>query len=238
MSSKNPTIRSRGIGQPSIWKAVWRFFSKCFVLAGLPLIAWGLDDLGGFLANPARLGFILIVATQALVLAWLGYISPPEPGSTQDWQLTLGHFHADLFEFIYIMVSFNDRRSMLTMPDHLLLRSVGLVVFLVGILLSMSASFTWVSYLKKAAIVEIDHPVLLNSGLYQWIRYPKMLALLLDCVGAVLIFRSWAGLVLLLAEFASILNQIGVMERVFSSHYQKVWYARCQTSKKLLPFIF
>lgn len=238
MSSKNPSITSRGHVQPSVWKAIWRFFSRCFVLAGLPLIAWGLDDLGGFLANPARLGFILIVATQAFILAWLGYTEPPEPGSTQDWRSILGHFHADLFEFINIMIAFNDRRSMLTMPENFLLRSVGVAVFLVGTLLSLSASFTWVNHLKKESIAEMDHPVLLNTGLYRWIRYPKMLALLLDCVGAVFIFRSWAGLVLLIPEFASILNQVNVMERVFSSQYQKVWYARCQTSKKLLPFIF
>ena len=221
-----------------IGKSIWRFLSRSFVIAGLPLIAWGLDDLGGFFSNPARIGFILIALSHALILTCLNSITPHQPQSEQDLRSPLGHFHADLFEFIYILVAFNDRRSLLAMPDHLLLRSAGLLFFLSGALVSLSASASWTTHLRKETGSPVEHPILLTSGLYRWIRYPKMLALLLECTGAVLIFRSWAGLVLLLPELASILRQISVMERIFSNQYRQAWHARSRSSKKLLPFLF
>lgn len=219
-----------------ILKAAWWFFSRCFVMAGLPLIAWGLGDLAGFLSNPARASFIGVVAAQALALAWLSFVAPLEP--KREWRSILGHYHADLFEFIFILVAYNDRRSMLTMPENVLLRFTGLAIFLAGMLIPISANFTWVRHLRNEPGDENDHPVLLNKGFYRWVRYPKQLALLLECLGAALIFRSWAGLVLLVPELASILNQIGVMERAFSEQYRRAWQARCQSSKKLIPFLY
>ena len=64
-----------------IWRAVWRCLSVCWIYLGLPLLAWGVNDLSGFLSNPVRTGFLVIVIISALISAWLVYITPPQPGT-------------------------------------------------------------------------------------------------------------------------------------------------------------
>jgi protein-S-isoprenylcysteine O-methyltransferase Ste14 len=216
--------------------AVWRVFARSFIMAGLPLITWGLGDLAGFFAHPARAGLIVLVVAQALVLAWLGYITPPEP--EQESQVIIGHYHADIFEFLFILAAYNDRHGLMSMPDILHVRWIGLGVFFLGVVVSLWAQDTWVRHLRMDIDHRGEHPVLLKKGPYRFIRYPKLLALFLHCLGVALIFRSWAGLVMLVPLIASILNLTGVMEKFFSRQYYKIWGERSHSSKKLLPFIY
>jgi hypothetical protein len=58
--------------------AAGKFLSRFFIFLGLPLLAWGLDDLSGFFSNPIRGSFAVLATTQALILAYMVYISPPE----------------------------------------------------------------------------------------------------------------------------------------------------------------
>jgi protein-S-isoprenylcysteine O-methyltransferase Ste14 len=225
---------TRKVGR--ILYAIWRVFARSFILAGLPMLAWGLGDLASFFANPVRVVYVLLVIGRALVLAWLWYICPPEP--EQESQVIIGHYHADIFEFLYILAAYNDRHGLLAMPDLLAIRWSGLAIFFLGTVIALWAQATWVFHLRVEMDHTGEHPVLLQKGPYWAVRYPKLLALFLECLGIALIFRSWAGLVMLLPLVASILNLTGVMEKFFSKQYYRVWGARAYTSKKLLPFIY
>ena len=51
---------------------IMKFLAGVFLFIGLPLLGWGLMDIPGFLANPARLGYVgLVILMQAvLVIRW------------------------------------------------------------------------------------------------------------------------------------------------------------------------
>ena len=69
----------KDIFKSKVWPALWQLFSRSFVLMGLPLLAWGLDDLAGFFSNSVRTSYVIVVAAQALLHAWMIYIAPPRP---------------------------------------------------------------------------------------------------------------------------------------------------------------
>ena len=67
----------------AVWPASWQFFSRCFIMLGLPLIGWGLADLAGFFSNPVRVAIAMIVLVLALAQAWMVYVTPPQPNEAK-----------------------------------------------------------------------------------------------------------------------------------------------------------
>ena len=188
-----------------VWLAVWRFFVRLFIMAGLPLLAWGLDDLAGFFANPVRAGFVILGGLLALALATLVYLTPsrPEPESPA----RPAHLHADLFELIFILSAYGDRRAVLVWEENLALRWAGLAIFALGVTVSIWANAVWVASLSKDPTQAHADSARLKGGPYRWISHPALLALLLYSLGAALIFRSWVGLVILVPLVGLVLRR-------------------------------
>lgn len=222
--------------QTRIWRAAWGCFCRLFILAGLSLLAWGLDDLAGFFANPARLSLVLLVTVYALIVAGLDYLTPPQPerGERHD----PSHWHAHISEGIYILVAYGDRRDILTWTDNPALRWAGLAVFLVGIAISLWANITWDRYLRRAPEHASEDSVLISEGPFRFIRYPGLVALIFYCLGSSLVFRSWVGLALLIPLLGSILTRANELERSFAERYSHMWPMRTRASKRLIPFVY
>ena len=219
-----------------IWFAFWRFLSVCLIYLGLPLLAWGADDLIGFLSNLVRASFFVVAIVYALIMAWLVYITPPQPDD--EHRFDLGRWHAYMFESIIVLSAFGDRRGILAWSENPALRWLGLGIYLIGAGISIWANFTWVNHLRGEAGLAVDNPVLLYEGPFHWIRYPTMLYLAIYCLGFVLMFRSWVGLFMLLPLIAGILNRINRLEKIFAEKYKRTWPLRRHASKKIIPFLY
>ena len=221
-----------------VWPAAWGFFSRFFILAGLSLLAWGLDDLAGFFSNPVRAGFIAVVTVSGLLLAGLVFITPPQPERQEGEPHDPTNWHAHISEGIYILTAYGDRRDVLTWTDDPVLRWVGLGVYLVGIVLSLWANITWINHLRREAGGASADPVLLVEGPYRLVRYPGLLWTVFYSLGVTIIFRSWTGLVLLLPLITSILVRVNERDRTFAERYRQVWPMRSHTSKRIIPFLY
>lgn len=219
-----------------IWPAAWGAFCRVFILAGLSLLAWGLDDVAGFLSNTVRAGLLTLVALDALFLAWLDYVTPPQPerGDRHDPSF----WHAHISEGIYILAAFGDRRDVLTWSENETLRWVGLAATSAGLILALWANISWATYLRRNPERVSEDRVLLTDGPFRFIRYPNLLALVFYCLGSTLIFRSWVGLVLLVPLSTSIIARMNELERTYADLYSRVWPMRTHTSKRIIPFVY
>jgi len=219
-----------------IWPALWRCFSVCWIYLGLPLLAWGGSDLAGFLSNPVRASFFIVVIASAIFSAYLVYITPPHPEG--EHRFDLGRWHAYMFETIFVLSSFGDRRGILAWTENPALRWMGLGIYLIGTGIFIWSNLTWVNHLRREAERAVEEPVLLFEGPFHWIRYPSLLYLAIYCLGFALMFRSWVGLFLMIPLIAGIINRIDNLEKIFAEKYKRVWPLRRHASKKLIPFLY
>ncbi|RPH61840.1 MAG: hypothetical protein EHM81_03415 [Chloroflexi bacterium] len=211
------------------------FFTLVYML-GLALLAWGVDDLAGFVSNPVRAAFAVIAIAQALFHIWIILRMPPQPKF--ELPPDQEHWHYGLAELIAILAAFGDRRNILTWSDSPSLRWVGLGVLLLGASYAIWANLTWVDHLRREAEQACDNPVLLSAGPFRWTRYPSLLVLIFCGLGFALSFRSWTGLVFLVALIGIIIRRINLWEKMYAQRYQHAWALRCQASKRILPFLY
>jgi len=224
------------IFKSKIWSALWQLFSRAFVLMGLPLLAWGFDDLAGFFSNTVRIGYVTIVAGQAIIHAWLTYIMPPQPH--YEHRFDMARWHLYMFETIFVLSAFGDRRNILAWNENPSLRWLGLGIYLVGAILSVWVNLTWVNHLQDKGEQAYDDPVLLYDGPFRWIRYPVLLCLFFYCLGFAFAYRSWIGLALIIPLLGGILNRINNFEKVYAEQYKKAWPLRRHASKRIIPFLY
>ena len=218
------------------WPALGRFVTNCWIYLGLPLLAWDTNDLRGFLSNPIRASFFALVIGSAFFSAWLVYITPLRPNG--EHRFDLARWHAYMFETIFVISAFGDRRGILAWTENPAVRWAGLGIYMIGTGISIWSNLTWVNHLRREAERAVEEPALLFEGPFHWIRYPSLLYLTIYCLGVVLIFRSWIGLFLMIPLIIGMINRINNMEKVFTEKYKRVWPLRRHTSKKLIPFLY
>jgi protein-S-isoprenylcysteine O-methyltransferase Ste14 len=218
------------------WSALSQFLYTSTVLLGLAFLAWGLDTLPAFFSSPARAAFSLVVLLQALINAGMAYVSPPEPKHKH--RFDLASWHSFLFEAIFVLAAFGDRRNVLAWQENLPLRWVGLGIYLIGYAFSIWTNLTWIKHLQREGPRAMEHPVLLFEGPFKRIRHPSMVYLVLYCLGFAILFRSWLGLILIIPLIGGIINRINNLEKIFEVRYKNIWPLRRHTSKRLIPYLY
>jgi protein-S-isoprenylcysteine O-methyltransferase Ste14 len=219
-----------------IWTASWQIFVRFYALLLLPVLAWGVNDLPGFFSNQVRMTFGIIVMLQALVGAWFVIIMPPQPKHEHPVDLT--HWQIDMYHFIFLLAAYGDRRNVLVWMENPSVRWAGLGIYLTGAALSIWADLTWINQLRMETVHTQTDSALLFNGPYKFIRHPGLLGIIIYCLGFSLAFRSWVGLVLLIPLTAGFIHRIKNRERNLAKQYKQVWSLRCQTSKRLFPFLY
>jgi protein-S-isoprenylcysteine O-methyltransferase Ste14 len=218
------------------WAALSQFLYTSTMLMGLPFVAWGLEDLPSFFSNPARLAFSLFALVQALINAAMAYITPSEP--KHEYRSDLLSWRSVMFQMIFVLAAFGDRRNVLAWNENLPLRWAGLGIYLIGYALSVWTNLTWIRHLQRQGPRAMAHPVLLFEGPFKRIRYPFMVYLLLYCLGFSILFRSWMGLVLIVLLIGGIINRINNLEKTFEVQYKNIWPLRRHTSKRIIPYLY
>jgi len=218
------------------WSALSQFLYTSLVMLGPAFLAWGVGGLLAFFANPARTAFSLVVLAQSSINAALAYRTPPEP--EHEHHFDLARWHSFMFETIFVLAAFGDRRNVLAWNENLPLRWAGLGIYLSAYALSFWTNLTWVKHLQQQGQRAVHNPVLLFEGPFKRIRYPSMVYLVFYCLGFAVLFRSWIGLVLIIPLIGGIIHRINNMEKVFEVQYKHIWALRRHTSKRIIPYLY
>jgi protein-S-isoprenylcysteine O-methyltransferase Ste14 len=228
-NAMNAILKSR------IWIAAWSVFGRAFVMLGLALLGWGLDDAMGFFANPARAG-IAVIAVMLAVQAGIQIYRVPlsAKGAPHDEE----HWHYSLLEIAFILSAYGDRRDVLTWNENPTLRWIGVGIYFLGFMYAAWANITWVNHLRREGEHAHEHSALLPAGPFAWTRYPVMTSLLCYHAGFTLAFRSWIGVAFILPIVYIVIRRMNLWDRTYAARYPKEWRLREQNSRRMIPFLY
>lgn len=118
-----------------------------------------------------------------------------------------------------------------------LVNVVGLGLFLTGLSIRLVAKKTLgnhYSYFLKTG----QNPELINHGIYQYVRHPVYLAMLIYSAAVPLIFSSLYSFLIMLGLIPCTLYRIKIEERMLLKQFGDEYKPYMKTTKKLIPFIY
>ncbi len=210
------------------------------LFAGLPLVSWGLADVQGFISNPARLSYLVVVLLLQLFVTW----KFPGAGRSQSkgrqlvqrqrlavillQVLTLG---------IIIVAPFSDRHQIGVLNALNAVRFVGVALFAVGF---SAMNWSAASLGKQFSIqvtLQADHQ-LITGGPYQYIRHPRYLSIIIYNLGVALVFDSWLALLCDVALTLVLLWRIHDEEVLLRQEFGSQWETYAHKSWRLIPYVY
>ena len=214
------------------------FFVMTAAHVGVPLLAWGFDDVGGFFANPARASFIAVTVALLAFMAVLmspGMMSKGAEGKyVREWTLA---FYRVFLLGVIVGSAYCDRGDLWTLGESESVRYVGLVACLVGALLSAWVPLHMGRQFSGYVTIQEGHR-LITDGPFRWIRHPRYLGVTLYVVGMTLVYHSLVGLAFSAVCTGLFVVRIRIEEGVLKREFAAQWIDYCRRTKRLVPLIW
>jgi protein-S-isoprenylcysteine O-methyltransferase Ste14 len=217
-----------------------KFLAGVVLFVGLPFLGWGLRDITGFMANPARLAYVVVVILiqTVLVIRWPGVGRQGRAGvQTVSSQRIVVILMQVLSLAIIILAPFCDRRGILVFGGSLPVRFLGLALFALGFIGINWAEATLGRQFSVQVTLQEDHQ-LVTSGPYRMVRHPRYACILLYNLGLALLFRSWLALLLLGLLAVVLLWRIQAEEALMHQGFGAEWESYVQRTKRLIPWVY
>jgi protein-S-isoprenylcysteine O-methyltransferase Ste14 len=132
--------------------------------------------------------------------------------------------------------AYTDRRGIWTI-DGDVVRYMGLALFVVGSVLRLAPVFVLGSRFSGLVAIQEEHK-LVTSGLYQVIRHPSYLGLLVALFGWALIFRSSIGVLISLLLLPPLIARMNSEETLLESEFGEQYLAYRRRTWRLMPFLY
>jgi len=208
------------------------------------LFGWGFDDLPGFFANPARLGYVTYMIL-GLFLSILQAQAIPKGGigekgvanNTTRRQQMVWMIARPLIILVLIAMPFCDRRSLLTMTEIPALRLFGLAMLVCG---SLFIIWTGIELGRQYSVyITLQKiPKLVTSGPYRFIRHPRYLGVMVVALGLSLIFRAWIGIASAPLLLIILIFRLTDEEKLLHGAFGDEWVAYTRRTWQLIPYIY
>lgn len=219
--------------------AVLRFLLQSLLPLVLALLGWGLDDLSGFFANPARLAFWALVLIGGAISALVGGAAQPfrkgeQSVGRQGWLVAL----TTLVQLVLILfLPFGDRRGLLVLPGLEFIRYVGLALAIPGSIVRGVAVHTLGKQFSAYVTLQRDHE-LVQAGIYGVVRHPIYLGFLLTLPGTALVFRSWLMIPAFLLAGLFAASRIPQEEKLLQENFGEQFEAYRRRTWRLIPRVY
>jgi protein-S-isoprenylcysteine O-methyltransferase Ste14 len=217
--------------------ATWLIGSALFV--GLPLVAWGFADLDGFLADPARATYLVLVTVLNAVIA----IRHPEVGEVRSQgtqtvrRQRLVVLLLQVSSVALVLVGpYCDRRGIAVIGTEAF-RWVGVALYGVGLLVMHWAQMTLGPQFSLQVEIQEGHR-LVTDGLYRRIRHPRYLGIVVFSTGIALVFASWLALAVVVVVGLVLIWRIHDEETLMHREFGTEWDAYSKRTWRLCPFVF
>lgn len=207
---------------------------------GLSLLGWGVADIQGFMSQPARLAYsVLVIVLQFIIAAKF-----PEAGRNQGQgtrlvrrqQIAVGLLQV-LSLAMVIVSPWSDRHNLLAFDGADFLRYVGLILFAPSFLAMNWVEATLGKLFSVQVTVQEGHR-LITGGPFRYLRHPRYLGIMLMNVGIALVFRSGLGLLLAAGLIGVLLWRIHDEEALMHQAFGAEWEAYMQKSWRLIPLVY
>jgi len=210
------------------------------IFVGLPLLGWGVQDISGFFAHPARLAYAFVT----LILQIYIVVTMPEAGQNRvaaTKTVQRQRLAVVLLQLVpmalLIVAPFSDRHEVGTFSGVDSLRYGGVILYLAGMIVMHWAEATLgKQFTIQVAIQEGHH--LITSGPYRLLRHPRYLGIIIFNAGIALIFNSWLGLVLVAVIAGVLVWRIGDEEALMHQEFGAEWEAYAHKSWRMIPLIY
>lgn len=216
-----------------------KLFIGAVIFVGLPLVAWGPNDVPGFLAHPVRLAYVAAMAAIQVVAAIWFPEALKDSGrgaktvQRQDFTIRWLQLASVL---LVLSGPFCDRRDLAVLRGDEL-RTLGLMLAVPGFVLMLWARAALGRQFSLHVTIQDQHR-LVTAGLYRFVRHPRYAGITLFMVGTALVYRSWFALGLAVASFAVLIWRIRDEEALMRTQFGAEWDAYCRRSWRLLPRVY
>ncbi|WP_104655147.1 methyltransferase family protein [Ralstonia insidiosa] len=205
------------------------------VLGYLALAAWGWGGVGPLLEHPARVA--LVVVTVALTIAALFAGGNLSAGEREDrsnrWVLPV-------FGLIGIvsawLPAYTDRHDLWCL-DGDAVRWLGVVLYAAGGALRLWPVHVLGNRFSGLVAIQPGH-TLVTGGIYQYVRNPSYLGLLVSTLGWGLGFRALAGVVLTLLLIPPLVARMRAEEALLQSQFGAAYDAYRARTWRLIPGLY
>lgn len=201
------------------------------------LLGWGVGDLFGFFRNSARTALVAILLAAYLVGTLLGIEPNPfSKGQSQGrrWPLIFG---ISIVPFMFVAVSFFDRRNVFVFPGDLLIRWIGVAAFAIGEAIRLAALRELGRQYSAFLTIQAKHE-LIRTGPYRLVRHPFYLGTLLTAPGMMLVFRSPLSVIVFVLSIAFVLSRIDREEKLLLGEFPDAYSEYKRHSWRLLPRVY
>jgi protein-S-isoprenylcysteine O-methyltransferase Ste14 len=173
------------------------------------LAGWGRSDLRQFFADPARDALVAsILAGGATLFALRLDLNPLRKGRLPVADQTMALLALALGSlWLLWFLPFADRRHVLIFPGPHLIRYLGLLLVLSGIVVRLLALKKLEKNFSAYVTLQEQHQ-LVQAGIYGYIRHPLYLSLLLAAPGFALVFASMLALPVLVVTVLFVARRI------------------------------
>lgn len=216
------------------------FIVGVFIFSLLPLIGWGLNDISGFIHNPYRLAYIIMMAALSLFVV---VFVPNEGRSQGEGKKLIKRQKISLVllqiitTLIIVLSPFFDHHRIGLFSENIIIRIAGLVLAFTGFILMNWSVIVLGQQFSVDVTIQEDHH-LITRGPYKHIRHPRYLGILIFFTGVSLIFMSQASVILVLVLLLTLLWRIKDEEGLMQREFKKDWEDYKQRTFALIPFIY
>lgn len=209
-------------------------------LIGALLWSWGWDDLQGYFAHPARSAVValFVVGVHALiVMTLLGHgvgavLQRPKQRRDDPWWFWL--VLAAAVATVFWLGPYGDRRGAAVLPESDAVRYAGLVLFLAGAAVRLTARVT-LGARHLPVVGEIEGHQLQTQGIYRFVRNPSYLGGIVATLGLALIFRSGAGVIAAVAVAAALRARLVREEAFLAERFGDEWREYAARVPRFMP---
>jgi protein-S-isoprenylcysteine O-methyltransferase Ste14 len=221
-------------------RAIMKLIIGLVIFIGLPFVGWGITDIQGFIANPARLGYAILIVLMQIIIV----IKLPEAGRNRGrGKQTVARQRIALLLLqliplaIVVIAPYCDRRAIFTINASEFIRYLGLGLFVLGMIGMHWAEARLDKQFSVQVTIQENHQ-LITDGPYRYIRHPRYLGIIIFISGIALIFRSWLALILVAALTIVLFWRIYDEEMLMRNQFGAAWDTYCRKSWRLIPFVY
>ncbi len=200
----------------------------------------GLAVVGGggfrpFFSHPALIGLVAVLFALSIVSFFAGGNLSPGVREARSNRWVIAVFAVIGFLNAYLP-AYTDRKELWTI-DGDTIRWLGVVLFAAGGALRIWPVFVLGQRFSGLVAIQPGH-TLVTSGVYEVIRDPSYLGLLINSLGWSLAFRSGVGVLLTILLIPILLSRISAEEDLLRTQFGDEYRAYCSHTSRLIPGIY